>query len=45
MRCFSCGKLSFHILCQECKDTLFVPAPQTRRVGTLDVISFYSYSR
>lgn len=44
MRCYSCGKLSFQILCQSCKETLFVPAPQTRRVGTLDVISFYNYS-
>ncbi len=44
MRCYSCGKLSFKAVCETCKDTLFVPSTQTRRIGTLDVISFYSYT-
>jgi len=44
MRCYSCAKLSFSILCQKCKKTLFVPSVKTRKVGTLDVISFYRYS-
>ena len=44
MRCYSCGRLSFRIVCETCKTTLFVPSTQTRRIGTLDVISFYSYA-
>ncbi len=44
MRCYSCGKLSFRAVCETCKSTLFVPSTQTRRIGTLDVISFYSYT-
>ena len=44
MRCYSCGGLSFRAVCETCKSTLFVPATQTRRIGTLDVISFYSYA-
>lgn len=44
MRCYSCGKLSFKAVCETCKKTLFVPSTQTRRIGTLDVISFYSYT-
>ena len=44
MRCYSCGKLSFRAVCETCKSTLFVPSTQTRHIGTLDVISFYSYT-
>ena len=44
MRCYSCGGLSFRAVCKTCKSTLFVPSTQTRRIGTLDVISFYSYA-
>ena len=44
MRCFSCSKLSVHILCKQCVDQLFVPTITTRKVGTLDVISFFKYS-
>ena len=44
MRCYSCGKLNFRAVCETCKSTLFVPSTQTRRIGTLDVISFYSYA-
>ena len=44
MRCFSCSKLSLPILCKTCVDRLFVPTVSTRKVGTLDVISFFRYS-
>ncbi len=44
MRCYSCGKLNFRAVCETCKSTLFVPSTQTRRIGMLDVISFYSYA-
>ncbi len=44
MRCFSCSKLSFDILCKSCQKTLFVPTVQTRTLGTLDVISFFRYA-
>jgi len=32
------------MLCKHCIDTLFVPTIQSRKLGTLDVISFYRYS-
>jgi len=44
MRCFSCSKLSFGIICKICEEQLFVPTVSTRKVGTLDVISFFKYS-
>ncbi|WP_373031035.1 ComF family protein [Sulfurovum sp.] len=44
MRCFSCSKLNFNIICKTCVEQLFVPAISTRKVGTLDVISFFKYS-
>ena len=44
MRCFSCAKLSFKIICKICEEQLFVPTVGTRTVGTLDVISFFKYS-
>lgn len=44
MRCFSCSKLSLNIICKTCKEQLFVPTVSTRKVGTLDVISFFKYS-
>lgn len=44
MRCFSCSKLSLPILCKTCIKQLFVPSISTRKVGTLDVISFFKYS-
>ena len=43
MRCYSCGKFSFSVVCRVCQETLFVPTLKTRKVGTLDVISFYRY--
>ena len=44
MRCYSCSKLSLQIICKRCLEQLFVPAMSTRKVGTLDVISFFKYS-
>ena len=44
MRCFSCSKISLSIICKICIEQLFVPTISTRKVGTLDVISFFKYS-
>ena len=44
MRCYSCSKLSFKIICQTCINQLFTLQMSTRKVGTLDVISFFKYS-
>ncbi len=44
MRCYSCSKLSLKIICKTCEEQLFVPTVSTRKVGTLDVISFFKYS-
>lgn len=44
MRCYSCSGLSLSIVCKACREKLFVPTMSTRRVGTLDVISFYKYT-
>ena len=44
MRCYSCAKFSFSVICKRCKEELFVPHISTKKVGTLDVISFYKYT-
>lgn len=44
MRCYSCSKLSFKIICKTCISQLFTSNMSTRKVGTLDVISFFKYS-
>jgi len=44
MRCYSCSKLSIHILCKLCVNQLFRTTISTRTIGTLNVISFYKYS-
>ena len=44
MRCYSCSKLSFKIICNSCIEHLFPIKISTRKVGTLDVISFYKYA-
>ena len=44
VRCYSCSTLNFNIICKSCRDKLFVPTIKTRKVGTLDVISFFRYS-
>jgi competence protein ComFC len=45
MRCYSCAKLSFKIICETCRKNLFSTHIGTRKVGTLDVIYFYKYSQ
>jgi competence protein ComFC len=44
MRCYSCSRLSLKIICKHCQETLFIPTVSTRKIGTLDVISFYKYA-
>ena len=44
MRCYSCHKFSLRTICPECRKSLFVPTVTRRKVGTLEVISFYKYS-
>lgn len=44
MRCYSCSKLSINVICKTCKEQLFKPTIRTKKVGTIDVISFYRYS-
>lgn len=44
MRCYSCSELSLRIICKTCQENLFVPTIGTRKIGTLDVISFYKYA-
>ena len=44
MRCYTCSRISFSIICKSCQEKLFTPKVSTRTVGTLDVISFYKYS-
>jgi len=44
MRCYACARLSLNILCYKCRTTLFRTTTRTRTIGTLDVISFYTYT-
>ena len=44
MRCFSCHRFTLKTVCRECRERLFVPTITKRKVGTLEVISFYRYS-
>jgi len=44
MRCYACAKLSIDIICDRCKEVFLQTQTHTRRVGTLDVISFYKYA-
>ncbi|MBN2768576.1 MAG: ComF family protein [Campylobacterales bacterium] len=44
MRCFSCHKPSISVLCTRCKETLLKPEITVRKIGSLDVYSFYSYA-
>ena len=44
MRCYVCTKLNFSIICKTCREQLLGITISTRKVGTLDVISFYKYS-
>ena len=44
MRCYSCSNLSLKIICNNCKKRLFPVNIRTKKVGSLDVVSFYRYS-
>ncbi len=44
MRCYSCAKLSLQVICKTCKEQLFAPSIRSKKVGTMDVISFYRYA-
>ena len=44
MRCYSCATLSHKALCNTCKEQFFAPNIRTKKVGTMDVISFYRYT-
>ena len=44
MRCYSCHRFSLNTLCDACRERLFVPTIRKRKVGSLEVISFYRYS-
>ncbi len=44
MRCFSCGRWSWSVICLACRSMLFVPTIATRQLGELDVISFFAYT-
>jgi len=44
MRCYTCTKFSISIICELCVKNLFKIDTSTRKVGTIDVISFYKYS-
>jgi len=43
MRCLSCHKLRFSTFCTTCQKNLLQPNISKRRVGTLDVYSFFRY--
>ncbi len=43
MRCFSCGDLCINAICETCTKELLTPEIVTRKVGNLEVISFFDY--
>ncbi|BDY12524.1 ComF family protein [Hydrogenimonas cancrithermarum] len=44
MRCLSCRRLSFSLLCSVCREHYLKPEPRIRKLETgLEVISFYAY--
>ncbi len=44
MRCLACLNLSWQVICQRCQSELLRPSIRRRRIGSLDVYSFYAYS-
>ena len=44
MRCYICSTFSFSVVCKKCEKNLFISKMHYKTVGTLDVISFFSYS-
>jgi len=43
MRCLSCHRLSWRVICPDCHARLFVPSTTRRKVGTLEVVSLFKY--
>ena len=43
MRCFGCEALSLSPLCRRCRTHYLSPKVTRRKVGTLEVLSFFSY--
>jgi competence protein ComFC len=43
MRCLSCHKLSWQTFCKRCQDKLLKPSISKRKVGLLEVYSFFKY--
>jgi len=43
MRCLSCHRISWRIICPACHARLFVPTTTRRKVGTLEVVSLFKY--
>jgi competence protein ComFC len=44
LTCFSCGELSFPIICEKCAKNLLTPSLIKRELGELQIFSFYKYS-
>jgi len=43
MRCLSCHKLSLKVICNSCTSRLLIANPTRRKIGTLEVVSLFSY--
>jgi len=43
MRCISCHRLSWRFICDICATTILQPSISKRKIGTLEVYSFYKY--
>jgi len=44
MRCFSCHRPSREVICERCFRRDFRPAHRVRRIGSLEVHSFFDYA-
>jgi competence protein ComFC len=44
MRCLLCQKLSLSHICKSCRESYLTPAVSTRKVGGVEVVSFFRYS-
>jgi len=44
MRCFTCERWSIAIFCKHCQKHLLMPSLTKRKIGTLEVISFFNYA-
>ena len=43
MRCLSCHRFSWRVICSDCHARLFIPTTTKRKVGTLEVVSLFKY--